>query len=199
LGGCGKSILSLGLLSNQEAKFLSDNLIFYDKERVYPCYEPIRLDPEAITLLEGVEDKVKHTEVLSRRGKKETFKVKECYTVKEAIPTAFFLLKFTENTYIRSIHPRECFEKFLLFNTLTLEVNNYQFYRGTLNLLRREDPSTERNTLWNLLKNRACFEIGIKHGVSPKRILESTVLKVIENPKFPLPMIVPKDDNTLSD
>ena len=43
LEGIGKTSLVLSLLQEKNSYFLSDNLILYDNERVFPCYELIRI------------------------------------------------------------------------------------------------------------------------------------------------------------
>jgi len=51
LAGSGKTTVSLGLLAEPEAGLLSDNLVLFDRQRVYPFPEPLHLSPESMALL----------------------------------------------------------------------------------------------------------------------------------------------------
>ncbi|MBD3263991.1 MAG: hypothetical protein GF375_02670, partial [Candidatus Omnitrophica bacterium] len=49
--GVGKTTFSLLLSNKIKGTFMCDNIIFFDREKVYPCYEPLRLHRDGNTYL----------------------------------------------------------------------------------------------------------------------------------------------------
>src|SRR5262245_4394882 len=51
LGGVGKTTTCVALMQRDDMALMSENLIFTDGEFIYPCYEPIRLNENSLSLL----------------------------------------------------------------------------------------------------------------------------------------------------
>ena len=85
LPGVGKSTLCMALLSNKNSKFLSDNIVLYDDNKIYACFEPIRLDENSISLMPDKGQKIinMHIQSCYSRG---SYKVKENETLQQISP-----------------------------------------------------------------------------------------------------------------
>jgi hypothetical protein len=180
VGGVGKTTTGVSLLAQEGTRLVSENLIFYDAERIYSCYEPIRLDDASVGLLGARRQILEPAEIPDGANHKNLYHVRR-HAVTDAVPaTALFVPRFTPHSFVRPLAVDRCMELLLAFNTLTREVNDYQWFAATLDVGWPTLRSLERRaaTLRALLERVRAYEIGIDRtqGVEPvvRTVLEQT-------------------------
>jgi hypothetical protein len=116
LGGIGKSTFSLGTLLLQESKFMSDNLIFFDYQKIYSCPEPIALDDKSITILKEIANLLVPKQISFTKNRM-WYQIKQEANTTEAIPKYLFWLQCGNENKIIPIDKETCIRELL----------NYQF------------------------------------------------------------------------
>lgn len=159
LEGTGKTTLSLLLAKKLGARFLSDNLTFYDNQSIYPCYEPVRIHKNESDLL--------WKDNFSKINKFKT--LKDFYEPTEVnkegvVPRLFIFPIFSKEFSIDKISQDRCVSKILNLNQLTQELGNYTEYASLFNLL---DPQSDifqkrQKTLSNILSNANCYQLRMR-------------------------------------
>ena len=170
-GGVGKTTTGVSLLAQPGSRLVSENLIYYDAERIYSCYEPIRLDDASVALLGERRQILAPADIPDGANHKNLYHVRRG-AITDAVPgTALFVPRFTRHGFVRALDADRCLEMLLAFNTLTREVNDYQWFAATLDVAWPTPRSLERraSTLRALLGRMRCYEIGIDRtqGVEP--------------------------------
>jgi hypothetical protein len=159
LEGIGKTSLSLSLAKEKGSYLFSDNLIFYDKEKVYPCYEPIRINRN--------DDKS-----VWEYGFK---KINEFRTLKDFYEPLFFnralngkpsiiiIPCFNRTFFIRESSAAIFANRIMNINQLTAELGNYNEYASVMNMLVPEFNiwDKRREALSHILDSARCYEIGM--------------------------------------
>jgi hypothetical protein len=156
LEGMGKTSLSLLLAKELGGRFLSDNIVFYDREKIYPCYEPIRIHKgEDLSLWQDSFDKINQFKTL------KDFYQPKGFSQDAAAPKAFILPVFGDKFLIDELDKGNFADNLLNLNQLTQELGNYNEYAALLNLLgKSDDLSSKRPAVLNeLLKGARCFKI----------------------------------------
>ena len=171
VGGVGKTTTGVSLLAHEGTRLVSENLIFYDAERIYSCYEPIRLDDESVELLGTRRQILSPADIPDGANHKNVYHVRRS-AVAESVPaSALFMPRFTKQGFVRPLAVEPCMELLLAFNELTREVNDAMWFSATLNVAWPTPRSLERRaaTLRGLLERVARWEIGIdrSQGVEP--------------------------------
>ncbi|MCM8774536.1 MAG: hypothetical protein NC820_07385 [Candidatus Omnitrophica bacterium] len=160
LEGMGKTTFSLLLAQDPHAKLFSDNLIFYDKDNIFPCYEPIRIHKN--------EDKSLWKDKFSRINKFKTLKdfyepisFSFGYSSK---PDIIILPLFGDTFCVKKIAKIEFIERLLNLNQLTAELGNYTEYFALFNLLVTGFRIWELryNALQCALNSTDCFEMIVR-------------------------------------
>ncbi|HWO40507.1 MAG TPA: hypothetical protein VNO43_01750 [Candidatus Eisenbacteria bacterium] len=133
LPGSGKSTLSLALLAEPGSRLLSDNIIFYDSERVFSCPEPVLVDDRSVDLIGPARS------VLRPVGRRHVFHRSWCHVapdrcVDQVVPRVFFFVALGEKTAVRPLSAEEAYRRFIAANTLAKEVRRYLIYRSVLEL-----------------------------------------------------------------
>lgn len=159
LEGMGKTSLSLSLLQEKNSYFLSDNLIFYDNEAVYPCYELVRIHKhDDISLWQGKFERV--TELrMSKDFCRSTLKLDKKMTK----PTFFIFPKFSAHFSIEKISTPEAVNKAIILSNIPSELNNYVVHRNLYNLLDLQFNlyGSRYEVLGDLLAKSSCYEVGM--------------------------------------
>ena len=171
VGGVGKTTTGVSLLA-QGARMVSENLIFHDHQRLYSCYEPIRLDDNSVEILGERRDILKRAEIPEGSNHKNLYQVDRTKAVVEEVPaTSLFLPRFTSEGFVRPLDLEDCMERLIAFNDLTREVNDYYWFAATLNVLWPTPRSLQQraDTLKTLLQNITLWELGIDRtqGIPP--------------------------------
>jgi len=160
LEGIGKTSLALSLIKDSEnARFLSDNLVLYDSQRVYPCYELIRVHggDQASFLGNGFE-------------KVNAFKTLKDYyqppvtEEAEQIPANIFILPaFGSEFSIKELKPETVTQQALALSHIPSELGDYEDYRNLSRLLNPNTKPWEEQTevLNELLSEARCVRISM--------------------------------------
>ena len=171
VGGVGKTTTSMALLAQDGAQLISENLIFYDANHIYSCYEPIRADDGSVAMLGSLNGHLKSGRILSRVKEKNLFHVMRNQIVEQTQPSALFIPKFSSKAGVVSIDPDICVEQLLAINMQTREVNAYYWFAATLDLVwPKGDRSQLRTTqLIKLISKTEVYELNIDPtgGVEP--------------------------------
>ena len=85
VGGVGKTTTGVSLLAQEGTRLVSENLIFYDAERIYSCYEPIRLDDASVELLGARRAMLAPAEIPDGANHKNLYHVRR-QAVSDAVP-----------------------------------------------------------------------------------------------------------------
>ncbi|MGH7827788.1 MAG: hypothetical protein ACREQ7_21765 [Candidatus Binatia bacterium] len=166
LPGCGKSTLSLALLGLPGSRLLSDNIIFYGKERVFRCPEPVLLDDRSLDLIGSP------TSLLRPLGQRHVYDRSWFHPVPErvadeAIPRLFFFVGLGHKPSLRALTAQEAYQRFASVNWIAQEVRRYLVYRsvlglsttGHLNSSNGEEPALEA-----LLRKGQSYELTVGWG-----------------------------------
>jgi len=159
LEGVGKTSLSLLLAKKLGAQFLSDNIIFYDSNYVYPCYEPIRIHKnEDPYLWQDNFNKINKFKTL-----KDFYEPKVAYEERTR-PIIFIFPVFSNNFSINEVPSQACVNRLLYLNRLAQELGDYSEYASLLSLLKpeRNRYQLRHDTLAALLENIKCYEINMR-------------------------------------
>jgi hypothetical protein len=157
LEGIGKTTLALSLIKKAE-DFLSDNLVFYDKESVYSCYELLRLaqgdfDSVGVGKVERL-DNFKVGKDFCRPLSTKTSGVK---------PDIFIFPSFSDNFFIKKVAQDEAVMKAILLSQIPAELRSYAEYSRICNLLdcKFNVYDSRFSALKSLLSSVPCFEVGM--------------------------------------
>jgi hypothetical protein len=171
VGGVGKTTTGVSLLAHEGTRLVSENLVFYDAERLYSCYEPIRIDDQSVELLGPRRQILSDAEIPDGANHKNVYHVRRSAVADSVEASALFVPRFTRHGYFRPLAVDECMELLVAFNELTREVNDFQWFAATLRIAWPAPRSLERRaaTLRGLLEKVNRFEIGIDRaqGVEP--------------------------------
>ncbi|HET9482072.1 MAG TPA: hypothetical protein VFP98_09980 [Candidatus Polarisedimenticolia bacterium] len=172
LGGVGKSTLALTLLSRPGARFLSDNLLFHDEERIYACPEPVRLDASALAGITDAGIEPVRTKLPLQAHPKPTYQVGAARRAASAAPAALYFLRFTERSSITPLDPGAAARMLEAGNDLAREIKDYRPCSALLTTLASErdgPPESPRASLARLLESVPCAVVGIGRGETPSR------------------------------
>jgi len=170
LGGVGKTTLSVALSRMPGFSLGAENLTLADGVGVYPCVEPIRLDPQSLSLLggapgltpmrfpPGVKDKHLYHHHAAQPARVAAEPEREAPWVARAI----FLPQFSSRRLIR-LDPGLAAERLSAMNRLTLEIDDYTWFTSALDLHWPQAGHSLRRlrALEALTRRTPCFELGV--------------------------------------
>lgn len=167
--GTGKSTLIANLLVEDGARFLSDNIVLYDRERVYSCHEPVRLDSgmlASMPALRGLVDPVDLEVPLGRTA---------CTVRAEALihsmePDVFVVPRMSRAaTDLVPCRRESVVRKARCFNTLADEVRTSELFGSVIGQVfpPLHGCVHEIETLGGLLEGARLYEMNIRYGEDP--------------------------------
>lgn len=166
LASVGKSLLSIALTLDHNAKFLTDNFLLVDEKCMYPFPEFLRLSDDAQKRIRNVADL---GTPLLRRFKRDYY----VFDQKDiAAPTAInvmFLPRISPETYVTKISRDTAIDQLLLSNDHVREFQQYH-PAGLLNFILKRDGSAyvgRVNMLQRLLNNVDVYELGLGRSAFP--------------------------------
>jgi hypothetical protein len=180
LSGAGKSTISAYLFSAYNGKFLSDNLIFHDEEKIYSFFEPILLTRFSRALLPLGGDRIIFTDQDSPYKRKAAL-IETKSLIYETTPHMLFILKFSNKTFIRRISPKTAQAKIMDCGVLTGEIKRYFIYSSMMNLVsnNRILALDRIRSMETLLAKLDCFEVGIRQGDHLKQQIDETIAQLL--------------------
>jgi len=163
LGGVGRSTTTLAFLSDPDARLLSENLILYDKTRVYAFPEPICLDNRSRALLISLNGRLKPTGRSYPRNR-QGYKVPTSARVQSATPRLFCSLRQGRDVDLSLISAEKALAILMSSDMLARELNEYAQQAAAFNLLSSGADSLQQRieSLKRLLKRIPCYELTIK-------------------------------------
>jgi len=180
LSGVGKSQIAFSLLSLEGTKFVSDNLLLFNNEKVFSCPEPLRLSPSDFKALPDGGSR------LRRLGGAEVckcnrFKIPPGETAEEFKPSILFFPCFADKSFLREMSREEAIARLLATVDPTGVLSDYRGFQCTLDLafppLRR--ISDGRGQLADLLKDVQCCVLGVRKEEEMKDVIERYIMPVI--------------------
>ena len=180
LGGIGKSTFSLGTLLLQGSKFMSDNLIFFDYQKIYSCPEPIALDDKSITILKEIANLLVPKEISFTKNRM-WYQIKQEATTTEAIPKYLFWLQCGNENKILPLNKDMCINHLLNINLLAKEIREYYILAAAFDFAfsRPLSPNVYFERLSRLLSGVDCYILQFKPGSDIKSVFNETICKII--------------------
>ena len=186
LGGVGKTTTCVALMQCDGMALMSENLIFTDGEFIYPCYEPIRLDENSLSMLGAQPEKAGLMPMAFPEGLKDKwlFHVAQNGHLEKVPPAILFLPQFSSRSYLIELAPELAVEKILAMNRLTRELDDYGWYAAALDL---HWPVASRavqrvEVIRQFAQRIACFELGIDRSAGVGAVVED-ILRVVKTPR----------------
>jgi hypothetical protein len=180
LGGVGKSTFIIGCLFMNRTKILSDNLIFYSKNKVYPFPEPVALD-SGNNLLKGDIAKILSKKNLVTTHGRDLYMPKHKIQCPKVTPTHLFWLQWGDECNVVPLNKIQLKKKLLIINFLAKELREYYILAGALNLAFSLDIAQNKyyDSLSLLLSNVDCYLLTFKPNIDIETIIGETLTKVI--------------------
>ena len=180
LGGIGKSTFAFGTLLLDECKFLSDNLIFYDKKNIYPFPEPIALNPKSLNMLNNIDKILIKKDIASTHGRM-FYQINPNFFSDQAIPQYLFWLQWGNENKLISFDKERCVKNLLDINLLANELREYYIFAATLDLAFSKSlpPDLYYKNLSKLLSNVDCYILEFKPNIDITTVFDETVARII--------------------
>jgi len=166
LGGVGKSTLALSLLADPSFRFVSDNLVLHDSERIYALPEPVRLDPSSLMAIAAEGFAPARSEVPPTAHSKPTYWVEPSRVADSALADAVILLRFTPRSLIRPLSASETLAHLVAARDLVKEVEGYRSVAAFLSIAaaRDQDDPVDPASLPALVRKGRAYLLGIGEG-----------------------------------
>jgi len=180
LGGVGKTTTCVALLQQPGIELIAENLVLTDGEFVYPCYEPIRLNPDSLQMLGAHAGHLTPMAFPEGLKEKSLFHFEVTKSAARSRPVALFLPQFTPTRQIREIAAAVAMEKIIAMNRLTLELDDYGWYAAALDLHWPQAGQASRRveTVQRFSHNLRCFELGIDRTAGVAAVVEDILATV---------------------
>jgi hypothetical protein len=175
--GCGKSTLSLGLLASPEARLLSDNIIFFDREKVFSCPEPVLADERSLKLVANASS------LLRSLGRQHGYgrswhHVDPVRLVEQTTPRLFLFVGLGQKTTLRRLSGEEACQRCDSANLIAKEIRRYLVYRSVLSLLNTESlQQDDMSTMRALFGQGECYELTVGWGDGVQEALDLVCTK----------------------
>jgi len=176
--GTGKSTIIANMFPRPDMSFLSDNIVLYDSERIYSCYEPLRIDGALLTSVQGLGDYLEEISLDVPLGRK-AYSVRKSACIDSIEPSIFVLPKMShQEPSLNPVDEATLLSKALCFNVLADEVRSFEIFDAVMRQLGTPGSGfyIEIPVLQKLLGGAKCFELNIQYG-GP---IEGTVTKFLE-------------------
>ena len=176
LDGVGKTCASLFLLSFPNAKFISDNLILAGQNRIYPCYEQIRIHSENRNLLND-----KFVSRISAKGCKDFLMPTENPSSQGVVPSTVIFLEFANQTRLLPISPVESVQRALFLNNVAGELYGYQRMFALANLIpfvSKKETIAPHKILSDLFAETQCYRFQMQRSQGLQESMEFLTKKL---------------------
>ena len=181
LGGIGKTTTCVALIQQANARLISENMVFTDGAKLYPCYEPIRLNEESIAILESKVEGLREMHFPEGLKDKSLYHIDTKSLPTNVPPKAIFLPVFSPVRYTRQIDPQIAAEKFCSTNRLTRELDDFYWYAGALEMTwpRIGQAALRANVLHQLTQSAKCYELGIDRNLGVDAVVEDIISRTL--------------------
>ena len=134
-GGCGKTTTAVALVARAGMNLVTENLVFWDGEQVYPAWEPIRLTDESLALLGDATSGLQPFDLPGGLKRKTLFHLPVPTTDQAVRPALLLIPHFASKAYAEPLGAGEASEWLGAANRLTLELDDYNWYTAALDLI----------------------------------------------------------------
>ena len=182
LGGVGKTTTCVALMQHPGVALMSENIVFTDGEFIYPCYEPIRLDAESLSMLGENPPGLSRMAFPNGLKEKWLFHLKKSELPLKIKPRWLFLPQFSSRRYLKPLASDLVAEKILAMNRLTRELDDYGWYAAALDMHwpRVGQARSRIEVLCRFAQKVRCYELGIDRTAGVEAVVED-ILKAVES------------------
>jgi len=181
LGGVGKSTFIISSLFMHGIRILSDNLIFYDLNKVFPFPEPVALNRDNL-VFPGDIDKILIAKNLATTHGRSLYAPKPELRCPKASPTHLLWLQWGAENRVVPIAREELKQKLLLINLLAKELREYYILAASFDLAfsLTIPQSKYDDAMSRLLSDVDCRLLIFKPNMDMKTVMEETLAKVLD-------------------
>ncbi|MDZ7266760.1 MAG: hypothetical protein ONB48_06755 [candidate division KSB1 bacterium] len=180
LGGVGKTTTCVALMQQHGIALIAENIVLTDGEFVYPCYEPVRLNPDSLQMLGGQAQELRAMAFPGGLKEKSLFHFEAAPHTAVSRPAALFLPQFTPRRGVAQISAEAAAEKIIAMNRLTLELDDYGWYAAALDLHWPQAGQALRRveSVRRFAQNVRCFVLGIDRSAGVAAVVEDILASV---------------------
>ena len=167
--GTGKSTLIAHLLADSGSKFMSDNMLLFDNDRVLACHEPIRIEDRLLETVPGLGEKLAKLELDVPLGR-TAYNVRSDACIESMVPEVFIVPRMSgAETHLTPTTRESVVSDIFCFNKLADEVRSFDIFSSVLRQVfpTRSQPGQELKVLHELLEGKRLYKMNIKHGENP--------------------------------
>lgn len=173
-GGVGKSTLTVALTAFKDACFLSDTFVLYDSCRLYPMVEPILLDTRsAAWLQDGMETLCEIPEYRNYGYGRNGYHMAPTHCSGSTGVSLVLLPHRSPKAFVTRLSVQECAARIIAYNEIIGDLRRYWVMSAVLSLLGNSTDfmTTRAATLYSVLGNASCYELGFPSGVGREAVL----------------------------
>lgn len=181
-GGAGKTTSSMAVIARTGMQLLTENMLLTDGNHIYPVLEPIRLKDDSLSLLGDNLHGLAAMEMPGGLKDKKMFWLPGTRNLQPATPIALFLPQFSQHSFVDPLSAGIASEQIRAANRLTLEINNYYWYTGALDMLWPAPGNSQRQlqAIDNLTDNTPCYSLGIDRSAGVETVVDQ-ILSCLED------------------
>ena len=174
LGGVGKTTTCVALMQQDGVRLISENIILTDGESVYPCQEPIRLNPDSLEMLGHEPAGLVPMAFPDGLKDKSMFHLQTDDLPSQVKPKLLFFPQFSSEPYLKPLSAEAAAEKMVAMNRLTRELDDYSWYAAALDMHWPNPGLAEKriHILQNFAKQGRCFELGIDRSAGVEAVIK---------------------------
>jgi hypothetical protein len=182
LGGIGKSTISLGSLASNGYRFISDNIILFNKEKIYPFPEYIGLDAKSLGMLAKLKDLLIPQKSIVFSHNRVYYHLKQSSTSREADPKYLFWLQLSNINQVLPLNKETCAKYLLNMNLLAKELREYYVIASAIDLAFScsLSPNTYFNRFTRFLSGIDCYILQYTGDEDIEHIFKETISKIIQ-------------------
>jgi hypothetical protein len=168
--GTGKSTLIAHLLADSGSKFMSDNMVLFDKDRVLACHEPIRIEDRLLESVPGLGGNLEKLELDVPLGR-TAYNVRSDACIESMVPEVFIVPRMSgAATRLTSVTRDSVVSDIYCFNKLADEVRSFDIFSSVVRQVfpARSQPGQDIKVLHELLDGKKLYKMNIKHGENPQ-------------------------------
>jgi hypothetical protein len=174
LSSVGKSLLSVALTLDHDAKFLSDNFTLFDGKRIYSFPDYIRLSDDGLTRIQS-SGKLGGSHM--KKNKRNYYSMPSKYTQVTAEPRALFFVHVSPRPFLSFVTRETALDRILLINSHVREFPEHH-HIGLSDMVADKRGSVFHRRFERLnvfLNNIEIFDVGIRECKYPAHeFLETT-------------------------
>ena len=180
LGGVGKSTLSLAALLWPENRFLSDNIIFYNDEKIYSLKSPIAADQKIVEQYEIIKNKLVAKQFNSHFNRMY-YDLKQEFCVDQLMPEYLFWLQQSNVNLIIPMKNQNRDRNIVKINFLTDHLREYYIFAAAFDFILTKDKilADYLSNLHNFLESINCFILKFRPDDELNKIFNETIDKAV--------------------